>query len=125
MISKKNIKLKIKKYIKEAQEDMLLQKWSINIDYNGKFEHIAECTKRHREYLRVLITVNLNNILEDCKGNDGDKNLKLHCYHEVAHILTHELEFLATCRYVSEEEIFTERERLSESISKIILNLKK
>ena len=123
MINKKELKQKIEKCVKEAQEDMNLQKWNIIVYYDNDIRTVGQC-ERDREYLRAWITFNLDKVLKDYKIGKED-TLKLHCYHEVAHILTYELEFLASSRYVAEEEIETERERLTEGITRIILKLKK
>jgi len=123
MITKKDLKQKIEKCVQEAQEDMFLQNWDIIVYYDNKIDSVGQC-ERDREYLRAWITFNLDKVFEDYK-TFKENSLKSYCYHEVAHILIKELEFLATCRYIGEEEISTERERLTESIARIILKLKK
>lgn len=122
MISNKDLKKKIKKYITQAQIDMDLQRWRIIIYYDKSIDSVALC-ERDREYLRAWITFNLDKVAHDYSIT-GKNTLLHHCYHEVAHILLHELEFLAKSRFIGEEEVDTERERIAESVSKIILKLK-
>jgi len=118
----KKQKDKIIEIIKEGQKKMYLSNWEIIVEFNkkGVTKRVMSCYCDFK-YLRATINIFEDNLKDEIKYL-GEDVISVFIYHELAHILSHELYLIGNARYVGEEEILDAWDRLAENISRIILN---
>ena len=109
---------KIGEWIKEAQTKLRVNDWSISVEFDAKIHvktSMMECSASYK-CRRATIGINDEVVL---RGWSRKGFVRCACFHEVAHIITEELCRFAESRYVSEQEVFTADERVTELIAKI------
>ncbi len=119
--SHKVLKRKITRYIEEAMGKMLLQRWTIRLEWD--LENVTSQEGMARllqfqgmsEYMVGVIKVNLEH-LSQC----SDSTVRLNCFHEVAHALVLDYARLANSRCVTSEQLVRGEETLVQTLAKIL-----
>lgn len=118
-----SLKKKIQKWIEEAQKNLLLQAWTIEIDWelntkakSGAISLMSTTCLPH--YLSAHLTVHLGSCFQ-C----SDEVVRSTCYHELFHAVLSEFVELASSRSVSKEQLANAEEKLVQTLAKIAVGL--
>ena len=111
----KSLQAKIIRWVKEAQKKLLLQAWTIQVNFDYDEEGGYMLTTSTPEYLSAVIEVKLEEGIK--KSN---KQVRQDCYHEMAHVLFAEFSILAGARCVDRKQLVLAEEKLVEVLAKII-----
>lgn len=97
---------------------LFINQFTFELSYKDTKDFIFEIDCCY-PYLNAKITYSD----EAIKMFNDSKNLTPYILHELCHLLTDPLYYKANRRYVSENEILNERERLTEIICNIVLGI--
>jgi len=118
------LKRKIKGWVKEAQNKMLLHTWTLEVRFNLTSQNSGDgeggpTTMMNfsglPEYMNGTICVNIEAI-----SKCPEEEIRLFCYHEVAHAFTLEFATLAGARYLSEQQLAAAQEKFVQTLAKIL-----
>lgn len=108
---------KIVKWIKEAQNKLLLQAWDVNVDFGYGEKRGYMRTTSTPKYLSAVIEIKL----KAC-SKVPDKQIRRDCYHEMLHALLSEFADLAMSRHATEKQLVLAEEKVVEVLAKIIVS---
>lgn len=109
------MKKHIQRWLKEAQTRLLLDHWTIIVNWEMKDKDVLMNCSVMNEYRTANIGVNLR-VCENAKNTQGWERIKAAAYHELAHVLIWRLAGVNSPQRRREED-----EKLAEVIAKIVL----
>lgn len=111
-------KMKLSKWIKGAQQKLLLNHWSIRIFYDEKISSLME-VRCDAQYLRASICVDEYRVLQEWKKH-GDEVMQKHAFHEVVHVLLNRMDYAGQARWCTDSEWKEVNESTTEHITSIL-----
>lgn len=118
-LKKQKLEGNVRRWLAEAMRKFHLDEWELSIEFipDMEDEMVIMEVNLLPEYMKTEVEVNFKVCMET-----GEKELRLACYHEAAHMLLSELVKLTKSRWVTQEQARVAEEKLCQILAHIAAN---